>query len=175
MNLINTLLRGPGDFEDQNLIKFEESVVQRLLTKYKMASSKWTLLREHEDRVGTKQLTLAGFHSYFNTFPVYLQSTVIKGLAKDSRLFQFANDFTKRKVYQQFHELKQTVSPDFSGDSFGLVVKWPYIKTGMVFHNRGYSDKNGFHMIYRYRREQLIAEPFEQFLKSTRWVMEIDG
>lgn len=151
-------------FADQKDQAFEEEIVKQLLTAYGIQNVKFELLRRAEADIGRKVLNLIGFCSYFDDFPVALQSLADKFTLSD-KLHFLLQDFENRAPVQKFLEMRRELPDELRGRPFALVLKWPYMPRGLVVHTLGDTDIPGSRITFRKKGLQIGAEPFPQFLK----------
>lgn len=155
-------------FDQINEVNFEEDCVRYLLTQFDMAEARWELLRKHKLATGENRLTLPDFCLHFNSFPLSLNSLVVD-VAKSDRLSVLYKDFAARPVFKKWKEMRSEQPEELKGLPFGLIVKWPFMPRGLVFHTLGDLGINGVRLHFREGRFQLYVEPLEQV---TKWLKQ---
>ena len=142
---------------------FEDELVSYLLGRYGLRDSKWDILEAQKKSTGGYQLTLYQFQELFGSFPPYLVSTKIKGIAKDLTIRGLCQKFMARKIIKRYKELRETVPLEYRGKLYGMVFNYPYITRGLILHN-GDSHHDGVKIVWSDGPKQLCIEPFDQFL-----------
>lgn len=152
---------------------FEEECVKYLLGRFDMASVRFELLRKHKLATGENRLTLHDFCLHYDSFPLAMDALVTK-VSRSDRLSALYKDFGQRPVMKKWRELRSELPQELKGRPFALVVKWPYMSRGLVFHTLGDLGINGVRLHWRERRFELYVEPFEQVVAwlKTNWSPE---
>lgn len=147
---------------------FEEDSIKYLLNEYEASNVKWRLIKEHEQRTGNKQLTWYTFCDYFESFPLVIQTLTTK-VSKSDRLHELFRKFDKFVITDKWFELRDELPQELRSRPFGLLVKWPFIPRGMLFHSLGDTGGPGLRLCWRHKKTELVGEPFPQFV---RWLKQ---
>ena len=116
-------------FHERNLIAFEEDVVQYLLDRYGLTKHwKSKLLKRHRQRERTPGLAFIDFHSFFERFPIVFGISELQRIRESNRFTKMLTKFDELPITQEYFD--QLESCGETDVPFGLVIKWPYLKSG---------------------------------------------
>lgn len=157
---------GGANLELDANVRWEEQVVSRLLTVLGLTKLRPQLRQAEAERTGVARLTLVQFFEFVPQFPVFLISSAMYKIAEDATIQRLFQRFEKTRLYQTFDNSVDLLPPEREDAPYGLVVRWPYLKNGLIIHDASvdmYAD--GFRMFYYQNRRGLTLEPFDSFLE----------
>ena len=151
------------DFAAMTESAFEEDTVKFLLQELDLQKLKFPLLNHWKAQTGQSRLTLTGFCQFFDTFPLVLRP-ITANISHSDRLSTLFRQFDDRPLIRKWKDLRDDLPREMRGRPFGAIVKWPFIKRGLVFHTRGDTGGGGLRLQWRDRKFQLTAEPLTQLV-----------
>jgi hypothetical protein len=178
-------------FEELKQTRYEELVVQFLLTSYGITSAtKYRLLDEAERCEGHKRLRLVDFCQEFPDFPLTLRARAFKSqqLGKTAAIHQLFNNATETCYVSCYQELLDDVLVQEDGRPLGLVFKLPYLKgnrlqrggkaireaggsVGLVVHNyEAHREVTGLQLRVRFVRCEAVIETLSTLLRRINLV-----
>lgn len=150
----------------QRDVKFENDIVDMLLTHHGLANFRRELLRVEEELFGERRLTLARFYARFRSFPMYLvpQRLPKKLAVKPERLLL---DVSMHNLAKLYDEGRAKVPQHRRW--YGLVVKWPHLKQPLVFSNVGDSNAKGTRLLCRTENGVYCLEELTALIRRLEW------
>lgn len=145
--------------------QWEEQIVSRLLTVYGLTKAKWPMLDAQERRSGVKRLTLEDFYRFFPEFPVYLAASYLYKVEQNVTVPKIFQRFEKTQLFKEYDKAADTLPEEFYDRPFGIVVRWPYFKNGLVLHDASVDiTAEGVRMFYHANNRCLVLESFDSLL-----------
>lgn len=166
-------------FRDRNLIAFEEAVVKHLLDRYGLTKPwKAKLLERHRQRERAPGLSLVDFQVVFQRFPIVLCLSDLQRIPDNNRFTHMLTKFDKLPITQEYYDQRDNCGdPDVP---FGLLIKWPYLKSGVgavVLHDFNvdlYSPGQRLSFVASPSGTPLVLETLDSLLDSIDDI-EVDG
>lgn len=155
------------DMEEAKEERFEDEVVNTILSKLGLYGVKKLLLAESKARVGKYQLTLEGFLSLVRGFPALLGAKYIKHVTKRLSVTNALGSFDKLLLLDHWDALKDTYGLYAEGAKLGLIFNWPASFEHLIIHNgEPNRDVRGASIVWYGDKEQFCIETLPQFLAS---------
>lgn len=155
------------DYQVEASWRWEEQVVSRLLTVFGLTKAKWPMLKAQEEATGVKRLTMLDFYCRFPDFPVFLVASSIYKVDQNVTVQKLFQRFEKTQLYREFENAADLMPEEFADKPFGVVVRWPYLKNGLVVHDAAVDVvADGMRMLYHKNRRCIVIESFDNLLSG---------
>jgi hypothetical protein len=162
-------LPGPLSFADYREERFESDTVKQLLRWCGLAKLRFEMLSQQEELTGRRQLTLVGFQQRFPDFPLVLRVGSVSRLEHDFSIRRLMSQPLDTKLFKSWLNSRQEALPEKATQHFGLVVHWPWLKSGMVLHDALPGERDGMRLTLQQGSYTYTLEPLEQLLAGLSW------